>query len=136
MYDTPRSFETAQCAEIICTSQKDHMYNTLRSDVQVAAQAPQSLAPLTAVALDVAVLALEALQAATGGFASEREIGSGGFGKVFYAGAISSLPPARRLCQLAVKRANAGLELADLAGEVKLLQVRMMRYDMADLDLT
>ena len=94
------------------------------------------MAPSAAVEARVAVLDLEALRAATGEFASERMIGSGGFGKVFYAGAISSLPPARRLCQLAVKRANAGLELADLAGEVKLLQVRMMRYDMADLDLT
>ena len=93
------------------------------------------MAPSTVVALGVAVLDLEALQAATGGFASEREIGSGGFGKVFCADAINSLPPPWRGCRLAVKRANVGLELADLAGEVKLLQVGMIRYDMADLNL-
>ena len=68
------------------------------------------------------MLDLETLRAATGGFAREREIGSGGFGRVYCADAISALPPALRQCRLAVKRANAGLELTDLSAEVKLLQ--------------
>ena len=87
-----------------------------------AAQVPESSAPSAAAAACVAVLGLEALRAATCDFASEREIGSGGFGRVFRADELSSLPPALRACRLAVKRANAWLELTDLAEEVKLLQ--------------
>ena len=96
---------------------------------------PEGLASSAAVAGRVAVLDLEALRAATGGFASARKIGSGGFGKVFCADAISSLPPPLRRRRLAVKRAKVGLEPADLAREITLLQAARTPQDTIRSDL-
>ena len=87
----------------------------------VAQEAPS--APPAAVALTLAEL-----MAATDGFEEQRLIGSGGYGRVFTADALPSLPPAGlplwlRHKPVAVKRAKSGVhDLADLQREVRVLQ--------------
>jgi len=86
-----------------------------------AAAAAES--PPAAVALTLGELA-----AATGGFAKQKLIGSGGYGHVFMAHALPSLPaeavPSRlRHLPVAVKRAKSGAhDLADLQREVSVLK--------------
>ena len=58
-------------------------------------------------------LELNELSAATDGFSDEREIGRGGFGRVYRGDAAGSLRQA-----VAIKRASTGLELQDVAEEV------------------
>ena len=74
-------------------------------------------------------LTVEDLAAATGGFADQNQIGSGGFGRVYLAAAdklpLSSLPANMRHLSLAVKRAksyHSGGLLSKLKGEVKMLK--------------
>ena len=62
------------------------------------------------------------LTAATNGFAESLIIGTGGFGKVYAASTLAALPAARQHSRVAVKRANAGLELQDVRKEVEILQ--------------
>ena len=74
-------------------------------------------------------LPLSELSAATGGFGEQKLIGSGGYGRVFYADTLPSLPPEAvpprlRHLPVAVKRAKSGAhELADLQREVSVLQL-------------
>jgi hypothetical protein len=77
-----------------------------------------------AVAIPGAVLLdLEVVKAATNNFAMAREIGCGGFGKVYRADRMASLTQvAWPVQELAVKLASAGLELGDVSTEVKILQ--------------
>ncbi|KOO26889.1 ankyrin unc44 [Chrysochromulina tobinii] len=89
-----------------------------------ASEAPEApSAPPAAVALTLAELA-----AATDGFGEQRLIGSGGYGNVYTADALSSLRPAAlplwlRHKPVAVKRAKSGVhDLADLQREVSVLQ--------------
>jgi len=89
-----------------------------------ASEAPEApSAPPAAVALTLAELT-----AATDGFGEHRLIGSGGYGRVFTADALSSLPPEAlplwlRHKPVAVKRAKSGVhDLADLQREVSVLQ--------------
>jgi len=89
-----------------------------------ASEAPEaSSAPPAAVALTLAELT-----AATDGFGEQRLIGSGGYGNVFTADALSSLRPEAlplwlRHKPVAVKRAKSGVhDLADLQREVSVLQ--------------
>ena len=92
----------------------------------------RSVAPAVAFAsLPAAAIALTLaeLTAATSGFGEERLIGSGGYGSVFIADALPSLPPEAlppqlRHLPLVVKRANTGAQrdLADLQREVNVLQ--------------
>jgi soluble lytic murein transglycosylase-like protein len=67
-------------------------------------------------------LSTDVLTAATEGFAESRVVGSGGFGKVYTASTLAVLAVARHHSRVAVKRANAGLELQDLRKEVEILQ--------------
>ena len=74
------------------------------------------------------VLTLEELRTATDDFDRSREVGSGGFGKVFCADSVPSLalqnrPANLRQARLAIKRANQGLELTDLLTEIEILKV-------------
>jgi len=79
-----------------------------------AAAAPEAaVEPLAAVALTLDELAL-----ATGGFAEQKLIGSGGYGRVFAADALPSLPPEKlpprlRHLPVAVKRAKTGVHNLD-----------------------
>ena len=89
-----------------------------------ASEAPEaSSAPPAAVALTLAELT-----AATDGFGEQRLIGSGGYGNVYTADALSSLRPEAlplwlRHKPVAVKRAKSGVhDLADLQREVSVLQ--------------
>jgi len=89
-----------------------------------ASEAPEAPSvPPAAVALTLAELA-----AATDGFGEQRLIGSGGYGNVFTADALSSLRPEAlplwlRHKPVAVKRAKSGVhDLADLQREVSVLQ--------------
>jgi interleukin-1 receptor-associated kinase 1 len=81
------------------------------------------VARLAAVALTLAELT-----AATDGFGEQRLIGSGGYGRVFIADALPSLPPEAlppwlRHKPVAVKRAKLGVHnLGDLQREVSVLQ--------------
>eukprot|EP00966_Prymnesium_polylepis_P260926 6026930-Prymnesium_polylepis.3 len=74
-------------------------------------------------------LTLAELTEATGSFDEKRLIGSGGFGRVFTADALPSLPPEAlpprlRHLPVAVKRAKSGLhDLADLRREVSVLKL-------------
>ena len=88
------------------------------------AAAPASEAPEAPSAPPAAVaLTLAELTAATDGFGEQRLIGSGGYGRVFTADALSSLPLWLRHKPVAVKRAKSGVhELADLQREVSVLQ--------------
>ena len=85
-------------------------------------------AALPAAASSVAVvLTFGELESATDCFAPERLIGKGGFGLVYRADAIASLPaerrpPTLRATGLAVKRASTVLELRDFETEVAILQ--------------
>ena len=85
-------------------------------------------AALPAAASSVAVvLTFGELESATDSFAPERLIGKGGFGHVYCAGAIASLPaegrpPTLRATGLAVKRASAALDMRDFETEVAILQ--------------
>jgi interleukin-1 receptor-associated kinase 1 len=91
------------------------------ASASVAPEAPS--APPAAVALTLAELT-----AATDGFGEQRLIGSGGYGRVFTADALSSLRPEAlplwlRHKPVAVKRAKSGVyDLADLQREVSVLQ--------------
>ena len=94
-----------------------------------AEAAPASEAPEAPSAPPAAVaLTLAELTAATDGFGEQRLIGSGGYGNVFTADALSSLRPAAlplwlRHKPVAVKRAKSGVhDLADLQREVSVLQ--------------
>lgn len=94
-----------------------------------AEAAPASEAPEAPSAPPAAVaLTLAELTAATDGFGEQRLIGSGGYGRVFTADALSSLRPAAlplwlRHKPVAVKRAKSGVhDLADLQREVSVLQ--------------
>ena len=88
-----------------------------------AAESEAAAPPLAAAALSLAELT-----AATGGFGEQQLIGSGGYGRVFIADALPSLPqealPLRlRHKPVAVKRAKSGAhDLADLEREVSVLQ--------------
>ena len=88
----------------------------------VAAAASTQL-PAAAIALTLAELA-----AATSGFGKQNLIGSGGYGRVFSADTLPSLPPEAlpprlRHLPVAVKRAKSGTHnLADLQREVSVLQ--------------
>ena len=79
--------------------------------------------PAAAIALTLAELA-----AATSGFGKQNLIGSGGYGRVFSAETLPSLPPEAlpprlRHLPVAVKRAKSGTHnLADLQREVSVLQ--------------
>jgi ankyrin repeat protein/serine/threonine protein kinase len=94
-----------------------------------AEAAPASEAPEAPSAPPAAVaLTLAELTAATDGFGEQRLIGSGGYGRVFTADALSSLRPEAlplwlRHKPVAVKRAKSGVhDLADLQREVSVLQ--------------
>jgi interleukin-1 receptor-associated kinase 1 len=94
-----------------------------------AEAAPASEAPEAPSAPPAAVaLTLAELTAATDGFGEHRLIGSGGYGRVFTADALSSLRPEAlplwlRHKPVAVKRAKSGVhDLADLQREVSVLQ--------------
>ena len=94
-----------------------------------AAAAPASEAPEAPSAPPAAVaLTLAELAAATDGFGEQRLIGSGGYGNVYTADALSSLRPEAlplwlRHKPVAVKRAKSGVhDLADLQREVSVLQ--------------
>jgi len=94
-----------------------------------AEEDPASVAPEAPSAPPAAVaLTLAELTAATDGFGEQRLIGSGGYGRVFTADALPSLPPAGlplwlRHKPVAVKRAKSGVhDLADLQREVNVLQ--------------
>ena len=94
-----------------------------------AEAAPASVGQEAPSAPPVAVaLTLAELMAATDGFEEQRLIGSGGYGRVFTADALSSLRPAAlplwlRHKPVAVKRAKSGVhDLADLQREVRVLQ--------------
>ena len=89
-----------------------------------AAAAPEAaVEPLAAVALTLDELAL-----ATSGFAEQKLIGSGGYGRVFIADTLPSLPPEKlpprlRHLPVAVKRAKTGVHnLDELKREVSVLQ--------------
>jgi interleukin-1 receptor-associated kinase 1 len=76
-----------------------------------------------AAAPRVVELSADQLSAATDGFAETRVVGTGGFAQVYVADAMPSLPRvAADGGRLAVKRANAGLDLQDLRAEVTILQ--------------
>tara|TARA_B110000046_G_scaffold156591_1_gene167468 strand:- start:252 stop:2024 length:1773 start_codon:yes stop_codon:yes gene_type:complete len=92
-----------------------------------AAAGPMAVAvapPVAAIALT-----LDELATATGGFGERKLIGSGGYGRVFKADALPSLPPEAlpprlRHLPVAVKRAKSGVHnLADLRREVSVLQL-------------
>ena len=94
----------------------------------VSAAAPAS-ALASAEAGKAVELTVEDLAAATGGFADQNQIGSGGFGRVYLAAAdklpLASLPANMRHLSLAVKRAksyHSGGLLSKLKGEVKMLK--------------
>ena len=94
-----------------------------------AEAAPASVGQEAPSASPAAVaLTLAELMAATDGFEEQRLIGSGGYGRVFTADALPSLPPAGlplwlRHKPVAVKRAKSGVhDLADLQREVRVLQ--------------
>jgi interleukin-1 receptor-associated kinase 1 len=96
---------------------------------ETAAGAPVSAPPEAVVARLAAVaLTLAELTAATDGFGEQRLIGSGGYGRVFIADALPSLPPEAlppwlRHKPVAVKRAKLGVHnLGDLQREVSVLQ--------------
>ena len=85
-----------------------------------------SAGPATAAAV---ALTLAELTEATGGFGERKLIGSGGFGRVFAADSLPSLPPEAlpprlRHLPVAVKRAKSGThDLANLQREVSVLQL-------------
>ena len=95
-----------------------------------AASAAAPASELASVEAGQAVeLTVEDLAAATGGFAEQNQIGSGGFGRVYVAAAdklpLASLPANMRHLSLAVKRAksyHSGGLLGKLKGEVKMLK--------------
>jgi interleukin-1 receptor-associated kinase 1 len=96
---------------------------------ETAAAAPASAAPEAIVARLAAVaLTLAELTAATDGFGEQKLIGSGGYGRVFIADVLPSLPPEAlppwlRHKPVAVKRAKLGMHnLGDLQREVSVLQ--------------
>ena len=96
---------------------------TAAAPAAAASPPAAALLPAPAVALTLAELA-----AATGGFGEQKLIGSGGYGRVFSADALPSLPPEAlpprlRHLPIAVKRAKSGTHnLADLQREVSVLQ--------------
>ena len=104
----------------------------------------QAAAPLPAAAVS---LTLAELVAATGNFGKQKLIGSGGYGRVFSADALPSLPPEAvpprlRHLPVAVKRAKSGAyNLTDLQREVSVLQqcnhphlLPLLGYYLSELD--
>ena len=77
----------------------------------------------------VVQLNLEELRTATDDFSKERIVGTGGFGKVYMSEGLASLSSILRQhghssdARVAIKRADAGLELQDVRSEVRILQV-------------
>ena len=100
------------------------LFNCASAEAESASEALKApSAPPAAVALTFAELA-----AATDGFGEQRLIGSGGYGRVFTADTLPSLPPEALPLRLrhkpfAVKHAKSGVhDLAALQREVRVLQ--------------
>ena len=120
-------------AESLATEQPEIFEEELsmareRLGVLAVESQPAAAAKADPVLMTAVVLALDELRTATDNFDRSREIGSGGFGKVFRADSLPSLSPQRwreqlRETRLAVKRANQGLELIDLQTEIDILSV-------------
>ena len=124
-----RAEEDAHLDEALARSMASLQADEERRRASAASAAPPPPIAATAETEPAVELTLEDLVAATNGFAEDKKIGSGGFGRVYLAAAdklpLSSLPANLRHLPLAVKRAksdHSGGLLRKLKGEVKMLK--------------